>query len=473
MTACRYMKRLLWNTLPALLALMLLATGCFEDKKVTTNNVVSVQITAFKMESKNLPELGKTFFSIDHRSGRIYNAVPLPYKSSFDTVKLTLSVYGKNNIKVLVGGEERTSFGTDSVKLAGWEKGMEIVVSDKDSTMTKRYRVEINRYEFDPETFVWGRADPLGFPDMSGVAQVDYFSSFQADNEGRYLCYKGDRTDVYSVSYPNRNTPIVLEPAEGLLHAKDVVYIAGSDADYRYALINEAQNGSAEKLSLSLSAWKQFGESAALSVEVKDPSLYKLIGGFIKPGERYPSAAVILRQEGSLYFGLASVENGNAITIKRGEPVPQAFPMESYGRLLRTQANYPLLLVAGGKTTQGSYVAGVWSTTTGLDWLCLDRPQEHALPVMEGQPLFLYDREADSYYYIAGNKMLSSKDAVIWHEMNRELALPEGDFREGGRFAPVGWIAPGHRMWLLGGKTSQGEWKQEVWRGFPKIYAQP
>lgn len=472
------MKRLLWNALPAMLALVWLASGCLNDKKeVVDSNVNTVQITHFKMESKNLPELAQTFFSIDHRNGRIYNAIPLPYRSSFDTVKLTIAVFKTNTTTIFVDGAVRKPISTDSIDLSGWEKGIEVQITNRDSTMSKRYKVEINRYEYDPETYIWQQNDHIGFPHMTNVERVDFYpsSTYGAEEQsGRYLLYRNGATEVYSVVYPHRNSPFVEEKAEKVNHAIDMVYIPDADRDFRYTLLRENGTKDNSPITLNLSSWSTFGELAS-QIETKDLRFQTLLGGFIKPGDLYPTAALIIQDADNghkSYFAAASVVD-NKLVIRKGEAVPDSFPTHGFGHLNRTQANYPLLMLAGGYSQDGNLCDGVWSTTTALDWLCLKKSAEHSLPKLTAQPLFLYDREADCYFYFVNQIALTSSDAITWLPMNRDLAMPEGDLRSTGRSAMVGMITPGHRVWLIGGQTPQKEWKEEVWVGYPKIYAQP
>lgn len=41
----------------------------------------------------------------------------------------------------------------------------------------------------------------------------------------------------------------------------------------------------------------------------------------------------------------------------------------------------------------------------------------------------------------------------------------------GGQEAMLGYALSQHRLVLLGGKSSSGDWLNSIWRGQPKIYA--
>lgn len=455
---------------------IVVAASCNKEKyQLREPDVTSVQIISLKLQSNKLPALQETFFSIDHRKGEIYNAIPLPYQSEIGKVKLEVKTPSSNQVQVFVNGSLREAE-KDSVDLTDWQKGIELVVKDKENRAEKKYRLSLSIYDYDPLLFIWEKVGDGLLPAMQGVKDI----TLDEGREKVFLSYLyDDKAVVYqAIKEHPENWQKLYTFAKPHLQRASVIgekYILALSAQGELFFVNPA-SGIEKSYSLSFS-----GDYV--------PKL--LMGGLQLAGEETITACLVAENKtlGKSRFALATIapETGDLVSAKEGYDLSTFFPINNFESKVIRLANQPHLFAVGGRPElNSSQPSGakepfgsvrLFSTTTGLDWLALE-PGEKSEPIphQKSRPALIYDRELKRFYlYISdgsnGYMVYHSQDGANWSRGEQSIMLHLEGETIGGQEAMLGYALSQHRLVLLGGKSSSGDWLNSIWRGQPKIYA--
>lgn len=425
--------------------------------------VQTVQVLSLKMSSKELSELSQTFFSIDHRKGIIFNAIPLPYLSHFKKVKLVVNTLSTNEVKVFVDGQERKQE-ADSVNLEGWEKDVRIEIQNKEKSMNKSYKLVIKRYQFDPLLFSWKNLGKELLPESSGVEN----RSLAESGDDLFLAYHySDKTSIYKAhkQAPTAwtlwgSSPIKTKRCFAL--NADKILLVGVD---NKLFLYDAKVAQTKPLSLS------FGQGVKIE---------QAMGVFLLPGTSQAMLCLVVEKSGTHKFANAIIElsGGTIVSQKVGYDMHSRFPYKIFDSKVIVEANYPKLIAIGGRTelNNSGLSVSLWSTTTGMDWLTAKGSQQSAfIPHTDFAPTLVYEKVLKRYYlYIPvpqeGYHVYYSDNGTDWKEGDRKIMLHLEGEEIGGVKDMLGYALNEHSVVLLGGKDAAGNWLRSVWMGKPKIY---
>lgn len=451
------------HSLPLIGALAVLVSfaGCISNEEIKNPDLESVQVTEFRLEDNDNPLLKDTFFSIDHRKGLIYNAKLLPKAFDMDSVKVGLAHYVNTEIKFVIAGKEETIGSNDSISFKGWKEGITLQLTNADKQMHKEYRLEIRCYDYDPQSYTWEVLAGSEIPDLTNSKRV----LFRYTNERVYLfaAFKDETSAIYVVSKDNLSSwqKVAVNTPLGLI--KDVTI---SERGRAY-LINE--DGQLFESDGDLTNW---------AVANAEHFFHSILGCFITPGSTSETVALIVKgatPSEEYFYAL-----GNSTTAL-GEKVPDDFPRESISSLAMTVSHHPMLLLTGSLSATPSEEerSGVWTTTTGLDWLLLPAKEENKLPASKDSKLLMYDASLGELYCIIPANLvakepsmrifISSDRGATWQEGNASLMLPPSSSFgiRGGDLG--GYIEENQRMILFGGVLSDATFPRNIWSGYPRI----
>lgn len=434
------------------------------ENKVKTPSVNSVQVLSLKMSSKDLPELSKTFFSIDHRKGEIFNAQPLPYLSDFEQVKLEIKTLSTNQIKIFVGDGEREQK-ADSVNLKGWQKGVRIDIQNKEKTMQKSYRVVIKRYDYDPLLFEWKNLGTSLLPEATELLD----RSLSVRGEEVFLAYHfADKTTFYKATKGN---PTAWQDMGSASIAVNRFYALTADL-----LLLFDKNNELSLYNLETATTQPL--KLALGEEVK---VAQVMGLLPIPESNLMKLCLVVNKGKDSFFATAEIDptKETLISQKIGYPLTPFFPYTIFDSKEIVEARYPKLIAMGGRTElnpSDARTISLWSTTTGLDWLTFRAKEVSVeIPHTDYKPTLLFDSGIRRYYLYMpissdGYHVYYSDDGAVWKEGDKNVMLHLDGDEVGGRRDMLGYSLENHRVVLLGGKDASGKWIRTIWEGYPKIY---
>lgn len=460
------------QSLSALLFTALLCTQLFTSchrKPVDQAPVIhSVQITQFKMSSNELPELGTTFFSIDQRKGTIYNATPLPYKSHFNKVLLDLKTDKENTLQVVVEGQVRDFGEKDSIDFTGWEKGVELRLTNKETGMHKSYQLKVNIYQYDPRTYEWSNMGTGSLPRLSDGHKVAFFGV--VDNTAYMLTSGNNASQLYACPMQEMST---WNKVQDFSFAADNAAIT-KEGDNLVIFANTTNN----KLYVG-------NINSVREVKQLDGSFVKnIMGAYVKPETGKAVAAVVLQYTDENHsqkfasIGTDYLQQGTHPQAVMGVSVPADMPSYNGSSIVFTQAHYPNIVWAGSASTGKDAATQIWSTTSQTDWLTLAADSAAAVvPHTKAAPTLLYDVTLRTYYlfvYKGESPFLytSVDGGKNWEACEPSLMLPHDAQFQACRGGLYGYTMPDKSLVLIGGYDAAGKWIGNIWHGIAKKYAQ-
>ncbi len=461
------MIKSLLTLIPLLITSIVVSSCNDKNNSITAPQVVSVQIISLRMGSQQLPELGKTFFSIDHRKGEIYNAIPLPYEADFDKVKFDIGTVDTNTRKVFVGNEERKPE-NDSVSLKGWQKGVSIEITNKDGNTSKTYKLTINRYAYNPLLFSWNKLGNDLLPEGNNLSDA----TLALGVNSVFMAYH-NKTNCTLYQAPQQNptqwqlVTTINEPIENFVTIGDQ-YLLALTAKNSLILYNTTTS---KQHNIPFEGW------------ASNQKAHRLMGGFILPGENLITACFVSNYEGSdakekMRYAIAKIDPTTATISSStlGTACNEPFPYKKFATLTLEKQHYPLLVAIGGRTEVNSPTMPLWQTTTGLDWLMKHEGDDAAPFHTDFRPTLLYDTQLGRFYLFEtatiaeGYILYYSNDGITWHKGDKAIMFDGKGENIGGQYEMLGYVSKDHQLYLLGGKTSNGTWLRSVWKGSPRIY---
>lgn len=457
--------RSIQHTLSSALGLLifLFASSCISNKEIQNPELTTVQVSSFTLTSKSNPALEKVFFSIDHAKGKIYNAQPLPYGTQIDSVKIKVGIQTPATFKLLIDGKELERSATDSIYLRDrWNKEITVEVTNKEKALKKSYKVQIQSQFHNPDSYYWMPVIAGQLPDLSGKKTI----FCRSDKDLYIFASQGAQTQLY---HAPANTLVWEEVTTGL-SGKPVTSAIATSEGILYAILGTAPH---QTCIVSLDGGKQWLEEN----RINNGSI--LLGAFTERGQTYPTLCMIEQDpSGKNYFACLP---GNG-AYKRGEEVPEDFPMSGHSTALFEVAHHPLLVLVGAKTASGKPSRLTWTTTTGLDWLTpTPQSDKDLLPPFEGAeaPLLISTSSNKGLLYCVypashtpqrRATIYSSKDqGVTWTARNAALMLPHETEPFGGYGKLFGFAKDELIFFLFGGKKADGSLDRTIWEGRSSI----
>ena len=442
----------------------LFASSCISNKEIQNPELTTVQVSSFVLASKANPNLEKVFFSIDHAEGKIYNAHPLPYGTEIDSVKISVGIQNLATFKLLIDGKELERSAADSIYLRDrWNKEITVEVTNTEKGLKKSYTVQIQKQLNNPDSYYWMPVITGQLPDLSGKETI----FCRSDKDLYIFASQGGNTQLY---HAPTNTLVWEEITTTALSGKVVTSAVASAEGVLYATLGEVPH---QTCMVSTDGGKQWLEEN----RINNGSI--LLGAFKERGQSQPTLCMIEQDpSGKNYFACLP---GNGV-YKRGEEVPEDFPMSGRSTALFEVAHHPLLVLVGAKTASGKPSRLTWTTTTGLDWLTpTPQSDKDLLPPFEGAeaPLLISTSSNKGLLYCIypashtpqrGATIYSSKDqGVTWTVRNSALMLPDETLPFGGYGKLFGFAREELIFFLFGGKKADGSLDRTIWEGRSSI----
>ena len=442
----------------------LFASSCISNKEIQNPELTTVQVSSFVLASKANPNLEKVFFSIDHAEGKIYNAHPLPYGTEIDSVKISVGIQNLATFKLLIDGKELERSAADSIYLRDrWNKEITVEVTNTEKGLKKSYTVQIQKQLNNPDSYYWMPVITGQLPDLSGKETI----FCRSDKDLYIFASQGGNTQLY---HAPTNTLVWEEITTTALSGKVVTSAVASAEGVLYATLGEVPH---QTCMVSTDGGKQWLEEN----RINNGSI--LLGAFKERGQSQPTLCMIEQDpSGKNYFACLP---GNG-AYKRGEEVPEDFPMSGHSTALFEVAHHPLLVLVGAKTASGKPSRLTWTTTTGLDWLTpTPQSDKDLLPPFEGAeaPLLISTSSNKGLLYCIypashtpqrGATIYSSKDqGVTWTVRNSALMLPDETLPFGGYGKLFGFAREELIFFLFGGKKADGSLDRTIWEGRSSI----
>ncbi|KGN94201.1 DUF6242 domain-containing protein [Porphyromonas crevioricanis] len=318
-----------------------------DDSAVEKVDLTSVQIHTLVMQSKDTPELGKVFFSIDQRQGKIYNAIPIAYKTRIGKVLPSVGTFKLNKLSYAVGdnAEWVPWSGKDSIALNGADR-IRFQVKDQAGKMTKEYQVEIRIYSFDPRTILW---EDLGTSSLSVNLASSYYA-IQEKSDVRIYTNEADKVVMYS---GNLGNPKDWKRQEMSLSGQVVAMQLNSQGTQRFIQTSDGERDRLYKSSDGI-LWT---EDSPVGL-----NRFSFLGCVEDAGKPYMVALAYM--DGNLKRA-ASWSGGG---LNYHDPLPEDFPMEHLCIVADNNYLKPVIRLLGGKSkasAEGQY----WLSTNAQDWL--------------------------------------------------------------------------------------------------------
>lgn len=442
----------------------LFASSCISNKEIQNPELTTVQVSSFTLTSKSNPALEKVFFSIDHAKGKIYNAQPLPYGTEIDSVKIKIGIQNPATFKLLIDGKEPERSAADSIYFRDrWDKEITVEVTNTKKGLKKSYKVQIEKQLTDPDSYYWMPVITGKLPDLSGKETI-----FCRSDKNLYIfASQGGNTQLY---HAPTNTLIWEEITTTALSGKVVTSAVASAEGVLYATLGE---GPHQTCMVSTDGGKQWLKEN----RINNGSI--LLGAFKERGQSQPTLCMIEQDPAGKNYFACLLGNG---VYKRGEEVPEDFPMSGHSTALFEVAHHPLLVLVGAKTASGKPSRLTWTTTTGLDWLTpTPQSDKDLLPPFEGAeaPLLIPTSSNKGLLYCVypashtpqrGATIYSSKDqGVSWTARNAAIMLPHETEPFGGYGKLFGLARDELIFVLFGGKKADGSLDRTIWEGRSSI----
>lgn len=439
--------------------LLLSVSSCREKKRFAEPDIRSVQINSLKLSARSVPELAKTFFSIDHRKSLIYNAIPLKRGTVLDSVAFNVLTHDYNNIEVRVGGVAVPKSPKDSVYMRDYVKGVEIAISNEKHKMSKVYRLQLAIYDKNPYASEWTveQAAPEHNKHQEGLK-----SFFRTTPHGHYYLY-APATGTASLYSASLQTPS-LWTLRGML-PEGIRQMTVLDAE---RLILKKEDG-------SLVLWR-ISSSTTEPLNIKAEAL---LGTIHYPNSTETRPALVLKDaQGVSRFAVLNLSASPADRIVWGEVMPEHFPLRDMAEFPGVVEHRQVLNLLGGFDAQGKASQNLWSTTTGLDWLSPQTAEADCLPAFANAPIISYHPKHKIHICIAAGSTVSSTGALRIFVSNdrgvkwQEVAVPGELLPEqmkGKNFgAGMGlYSSSDGMMYLFGGWTNEMGMEKSLFIGKP------
>lgn len=428
--------------------------SCKESKiDLEEVSIVDLQIHRFYLSSKKNPDLEKVFFSIDHAKGTIINKKYIPYGTVLDSVMMKLVTdFSAKKLRVAINdGEYKDWHNKDSLWLRDCHT-LHLMVFDESGEKTKKYTVTLNRYDYQPTTFVWHMLDGVALPDIN-ASFVDVVT--HADRV--YLVVAtGNKTLLYS---SDRKNPVhwTLLSSSGLSGA--CRQIAATEDGRAWILTDSGIYQSDDFINWSL-----------LPSEVP---VTALLGAMVWPQGSH-TLALLAEKDGSLFFA-TNIDGVHSWQ----EQAPETFPVRNFSTQLYKANNHPMLRLVGGVTRTGAPATSVWITSNGNDWFGLDLAAGAIPASMEKGALVQTPSDGNLYYYATeqaeGIKRVavaySTDKGITWKRGAADIMLPADPFYTVGYPLPFvcAFDDGAYNIYQLGGVSSSGTFFSSIWKGILKL----
>lgn len=436
------------------LALVSGGTSCGRDNepKLQAVQLVNMQLERFALSVEGDASLSSIRFSIDNTApeGLVENVLPLPYGVRLDKVRLGI-VPTASAAKVEVAVGEDGAFDLWSAERE-YQLGSDInllrlrlsLSTEQGAHYEYKYRVQLRRYRFDPETIDWSGVQATGLP--QGVSGAYLYA--QPRSEDVLILRSSAAGNEY---YSQRGEQFAPVPLTGLGAAERIEQVVSyGDIPYIYTSAGRVCR-------LEGTAWQPIaiGESVRALLGVLAP---RQAGG-------EPRLALIIERGGQEVF--ASYADGRIST--RSLAVPPSFPRRGVYSFTESKTYVGGSLTLVGERAEGGVpVQSTWYTT-GLaeDWIQLAAVERPDRQGARPSTVLLLDDTLYRLETAGGLSLYTSADLGRTWKKNGEKSLPDGS----DSFAGVdilGYPAKDHTIYLLRNVSVSAGGAMSLLSGRPK-----
>ncbi|MDD2436187.1 MAG: DUF6242 domain-containing protein [Massilibacteroides sp.] len=411
------------------------------------------QISAFSMTHDSISGLSTTQFTIDQLNGRIFNTDSLPYGTKVDKVVLTVSYASSISVGAVQVIQEAVgdTIYWNSKDSLDYSKPVTFIITAYDGVTKKVYDTRLNVHQIEPDSMVWSLQNS-SLPGEGVVSRK--VVPFTVEEEEFYYMYteEPDGNHLY-VASSGKQESWLAETLTGL--PEETVYWAQL-TEYEGLLYVPASN---QKLYRS-------GDGKNWTAVSDSPTILALLGAVKEETTaKKPSAlAVIATVEGSSRFACMDKSG----VWYEGNAVPEKFPMTGFAPLSYNLMYRERLLLAGGKTKDGTTLADVWATMDGVSWALTT--SSAMFTAREGAAVAKYDT---AFFMIGGldaeGKALkdiyrSIDNGLSWIVSDTLVIMPEEYNARG--YSSMIVDNKTNYMYLFGGKgANSANDSKELWRG--------
>jgi len=430
---------LLGFSLLASLMASCLGNGPSED----TYPMTDAELLSVSFKSDSVPLLDSVVFTIDQRTGMIYNYDSMTYQTVIkDSVNIAyVSGAGTNNVLNITDGDSIWVKSGDSISIS---KPLTLRVYALDGKTTKTYMLQLNIHQADPDSMQYAHvASDLSFLQAEDTKTVMFNSQF--------LTYSRIDNQIQLYSSPDA---INWSPQSfSGLPENAVVSGIQSIANQLFAFTDDGEL----YIDSIGNQWKLVNKPSSIKV--------KNILGYLNATPNNPEGlSTIVESGGVNTFALVNKDftQWNYDTT----PIPSDFPLSGFSNYSYQQMYLSRVNVFGGISADGRVQNATWATSDGRHWAKLTN-NTNILPVLEGANVFYY---GNGFWLIngkAGNgynkKVYYSPDGgITWQLQPEKCSLPNNYI---GRYgASLVMSQDNKQFYIFGGK--QTGVLSEVWRGF-------
>lgn len=345
--------------------------GCNEatDPVVVEDSLTSgVVVTKFNLQDNSSiqVDLDTVFFTIDLDNYSIYNADSLPKGTPVDKLKIKLSFLNTvDEAKiVMTGGDTRT--GEVDYKLRPSEEidftgKVQLNVKSENGLNSASYFIKVNVHKQDPDTIMWDKLGVAELPSRMPAPIVQRSVSF--DSKMYVLLQESDASYTLSIN-DNPAEKMWTKTALSLPFTPVVRSFTATSTSF-YVLSSDGSLYS----STDGNSWTSTGETwLAINAAYEDGVVGLTAGSAGLMHDRYPRPPGYVSKVAAADF-----------------PVKQ---FSGWGVQESKWASGPMVMIAGGITSNGDYSNAVWGFD-GYNWAKIST----ALPAVAGPVM------ANYYYY--------------------------------------------------------------------------
>ncbi|MDE5595687.1 MAG: hypothetical protein K2I89_08980 [Muribaculaceae bacterium] len=445
-------------------------TSCNSSSETLDYEVPSsalVKSFTLSEDEKVLDNLDKVFFSIDLANGKIFNADSMPYGTKVNKLVPIITTGGASAVELVVPrpGKSDTTYNylTNSTDSIDFSNGaVTLKIQSIDQTVTMSYAINVNVHKIKSDSLAWGDMAYETLPTTLDNVTEQHSLKFK----DKVYCLTTDGNNFCMMSSSSLMDKVWSNENITFGFAADVTtFRASSDAMY----ILDA-DGNMYKSDDNGATWSSTGQKYDY-----------LIGGY-----------------DDMMIGTVREDGGWKITYSDGTAIdaPAEFPVT--GTSVPVEYGFPMsasrqMTIVGGRMASGELSADAW----GFDGNSWARLTNRGLPEgLEGVTVTPYYTFEENQYWVATQEsifvLIGGRNAagkcnsttyisynygMTWKKAPALMQLPSDvpvlygaqtilfSSMLGSRAstAITSWECP--YIYIFGGKTSNGQFNKNVWRG--------
>lgn len=399
-------------------------------------------------EGKKLPEVK---FHIDNRKMRIWNQVPLPYQSHYDSVEIKIVANSTAIIRILNEQTKAVTLYTETRELQKIDMtgGKLKIMVETEGKSTLIYDFRLLTYGYDPNKYTWKKEEakapiPAIRSQYFEYNEVGYWLGTLAD--GNSYLYRFTPATISFEEVASAKLPRDLMPASITKDSSNTVWALTTDGKlFKTKNLNNWEQHNTDNVALT----QLVGETTMLNGQL----LFSAIGRSATD---------------DTYHSYSITSEG----VSEGEALPEGFPVKEAFVHMQKQNNTSSATLYGGVTSKGTAATKSFFLSGGARWGETPYQKKSVLPKEGG--LFLRTGLPNELFVVGGtypdgkttNTIMKSNDKGITWAKLPEQNLPDGAFvaRHHASGVALGSNAA-LQIYIIGGIIS-GEPSQEIWHGF-------